>query len=50
MAAELSWVTSVVKDLRSGGLTWSEASLRQVKARFAIDEATLQAGEVDRHD
>jgi len=49
-AAELSWVTSVVKDLRSGGLTWSEAWLRQVRARVAIDEATLQAGEGDRHD
>ena len=32
---ELSWVASVIDDLRSGILTWSEAWLRQVAAQFA---------------
>jgi DNA-binding PadR family transcriptional regulator len=34
---ELSWVISVIGDLRSGSLTWSEAWLRQVAAQFAGD-------------
>lgn len=34
-SAELSWVTSVVEDLQSKKLTWSEAWIRQVAAQFA---------------
>jgi DNA-binding PadR family transcriptional regulator len=33
--AERSWVSSVIEDLRSGSLTWSEAWLRQVAAQFS---------------
>jgi len=39
-ATELSWVTSVVEDLRSGRLSWSEAWLRQVAAQFTSDPET----------
>lgn len=34
---ELNWVRSVIEDLRSGRLTWSEAWLRQIAAQFAAD-------------
>jgi DNA-binding PadR family transcriptional regulator len=37
---ELSWVTAVIGDLRSGHLTWSEAWVRQVAAEFSSDGAT----------
>lgn len=37
---ELSWVTFVVDDLRSGRLTWSEAWLRQIAAQFASEPAS----------
>lgn len=33
--AELTWVLSVVKDLRIGKLTWSKPWLRQVAAKFS---------------
>jgi DNA-binding PadR family transcriptional regulator len=36
---ELSWVTAVIGDLRSGRLTWSEAWVRQVAAEFSSDGA-----------
>ena len=32
---ELNWVQSVIEDLRSGRLTWSEAWLRAIAAQFA---------------
>jgi DNA-binding PadR family transcriptional regulator len=38
-ATELSWVTSVVKDLQSGKLIWSKAWLRKVAAQFATQPA-----------
>lgn len=38
-AAELSWVTSVVKDLQSEKLNWSNAWLRKVAAQFATQSA-----------
>jgi DNA-binding PadR family transcriptional regulator len=34
---ELNWVKSVIEDLRSGRLTWSEAWLREIAAQFAPD-------------
>jgi DNA-binding PadR family transcriptional regulator len=34
---ELSWVGSVIEDLRAGRLSWSEAWLRKVAAEFSID-------------
>jgi DNA-binding PadR family transcriptional regulator len=34
-AAELTWVNSVIKDLRAARLTWSEAWLRQVAAELS---------------
>jgi DNA-binding PadR family transcriptional regulator len=34
-AAELTWVNSIVKDLRAARLTWSETWLRQVTAEFS---------------
>ncbi|MGH8220092.1 MAG: PadR family transcriptional regulator [Steroidobacteraceae bacterium] len=34
-AAELTWVNSIVKDLRAARLTWSEAWLRQVTAELS---------------
>jgi DNA-binding PadR family transcriptional regulator len=36
-ATELTWVKTVVEDLRAGRLTWSEAWLRQVAAQFSTD-------------
>jgi DNA-binding PadR family transcriptional regulator len=42
-ATELSWVTAVIEDLRSGRLTWSEAWLRQVAAEFSNDGANSPA-------
>lgn len=36
-ATELTWVNSVVKDLRAARLTWSEAWLRQVTAELSPD-------------
>jgi DNA-binding PadR family transcriptional regulator len=39
-ATELAWVNAVVKDLRAGRLTWSEAWLRQVAAQFSPDLAS----------
>jgi hypothetical protein len=38
-ATELAWVTSVVKDLRSGKLIWSKTWLRKVAAQFAAPSA-----------
>ncbi|AHI65591.1 PadR family transcriptional regulator [Burkholderia thailandensis] len=35
LEAELEWVRSVVEHLKVGALTWSEAWLREVAARFA---------------
>jgi DNA-binding PadR family transcriptional regulator len=37
-ATELSWVNSVVEQLRAGSLTWNEAWLRQVAAEFANED------------
>jgi hypothetical protein len=34
---ELTWVRSVVEDLRAGRLTWSVDWLRQIAAQFATD-------------
>jgi DNA-binding PadR family transcriptional regulator len=34
--AELSWVTSLVAELRSGKITWNEAWLRRIAAEFAV--------------
>ena len=36
-AAELTWVNSIIKDLRAERLTWTEAWLRQVAAEFSPD-------------
>jgi DNA-binding PadR family transcriptional regulator len=33
---ELTWVTSVVAELRSGTITWNEAWLRRIAAEFAV--------------
>jgi DNA-binding PadR family transcriptional regulator len=33
---ELTWVTSVVAELRSGTITWNEAWLRKIAAEFAV--------------
>jgi DNA-binding PadR family transcriptional regulator len=33
--AELHWLQAVIDDLRAGRLTWSEAQLRELAARFA---------------
>jgi DNA-binding PadR family transcriptional regulator len=38
-ATELSWVTSVVKDLQSGKLIWSKAWLRKIAAQFDTQSA-----------
>jgi DNA-binding PadR family transcriptional regulator len=38
-AAELTWATSVIEDLRAGRLTWNEAWLREIAARFTPDLA-----------
>ncbi|WP_063533728.1 PadR family transcriptional regulator [Burkholderia sp. MSMB1589WGS] len=35
LEAELDWVRSIVEHLKVGALTWSEAWLREVAARFA---------------
>ena len=42
---ELTWVESVVKDLRSGSLNWNEAWLRQVAAQFADHGAAAPSSE-----
>jgi DNA-binding PadR family transcriptional regulator len=34
LATELEWVTGVVEDLRSGGLTWSREEMAEVVQRF----------------
>ena len=36
-STELSWLRTVVEDLRAGRLTWSEAWLRQLSAQFSPD-------------
>jgi len=36
-AAELTWVNSIMKDLRAARLTWTEEWLRQVAAEFSPD-------------
>lgn len=36
-AAEFAWVNSVIDDLRAGRLSWSEAWLREIAAKFAPD-------------
>jgi DNA-binding PadR family transcriptional regulator len=45
LTAELEWVTSVVEDLRTANVTWSEAWLREISERFApsADAATAPA-------
>jgi DNA-binding PadR family transcriptional regulator len=35
--AELAWVNSVIEDLREGRLTWNEAWLREIAAKFDPD-------------
>jgi DNA-binding PadR family transcriptional regulator len=35
LKTELDWVTTVVEDLKTGSVTWSEAWLREVGERFA---------------
>jgi DNA-binding PadR family transcriptional regulator len=35
-SAELTWVSCVVAELRSGKITWNEAWLRQIAAEFAV--------------
>jgi DNA-binding PadR family transcriptional regulator len=35
LKTELDWVTSVVDDLKTGSVTWSESWLREVAERFA---------------
>jgi DNA-binding PadR family transcriptional regulator len=35
---ELTWVSSVVAELRSGTLTWNEAWLRKIAAEFAVTD------------
>jgi DNA-binding PadR family transcriptional regulator len=34
---ELAWVRAVIEDLRAGRITWSEAWLREIAAKFAPD-------------
>jgi DNA-binding PadR family transcriptional regulator len=41
-ATERSWVASVVKELRSGKLTWSKPWLRKVAAQFASQKAEIE--------
>ncbi len=36
-ATELSWVNSIVEDLRTQRITWTEEWLRQIAAKFSID-------------
>ncbi|MGF6596252.1 DNA-binding PadR family transcriptional regulator [Paraburkholderia sp. GAS448] len=36
LAAELEWVRGIVADLKTGNITWSEAWLNEVAARFAL--------------
>jgi hypothetical protein len=36
-ATELSWVNSIVGDLRAQRITWTEEWLRQIAAKFSID-------------
>jgi DNA-binding PadR family transcriptional regulator len=42
-SAELTWVNSIVKDLRAARLTWSEAWLRQVAAELSPDSESGSA-------
>jgi DNA-binding PadR family transcriptional regulator len=45
LAAELAWIRGVLADLRSGTLSWSEAWLREMSARFLPDdEREIAAG------
>jgi DNA-binding PadR family transcriptional regulator len=37
LAAELGWVRSVIEDLRSGRLTWSEQWLREMAQRYLVE-------------
>jgi len=39
---ERAWVTSVIKDLRSGTLTWSKPWLRKVAAQFAHQQTETE--------
>lgn len=39
-SAELVWLEAVIDDLRAGCLTWSEAWLREIAAKFAPDLTT----------
>jgi DNA-binding PadR family transcriptional regulator len=41
-ATERSWVASVVKDLRSGRLTWSKTWLKKIAAQFAHPRAETE--------
>jgi DNA-binding PadR family transcriptional regulator len=41
-ATESSWVASVVKDLRSGKLTWSKTWLQKIAAQFAHQRAEAE--------
>ncbi len=36
-AAELSWVSGVIRDLQSGELTWNEAELAEAAKSFLGD-------------
>jgi DNA-binding PadR family transcriptional regulator len=39
---ERTWVTSVIKDLQSGALTWSKPWLRKVAAQFAQQQTEAE--------
>ena len=38
-AAELAWVRAVIEDLGAGRITWNEAWLREIAARFSAEAA-----------
>jgi DNA-binding PadR family transcriptional regulator len=38
-ATELAWVKSIIEDLRTGRITWSEAWLREIAAKFESDSS-----------
>jgi DNA-binding PadR family transcriptional regulator len=43
LETELSWLRSVIADLREGRLSWSEEWLREMSARFLTDEREVPA-------
>lgn len=42
--AQLSWVRSVIADLRTGRLAWSQDELRELAGRSAAESAGQDSG------